>query len=146
MSKLRAFLALSLRIIPLAILTFSGSFAQGKDIKISGMGIRKCSEWNQWKVAKSGEARAMTLEWAQGLISGHNLYSQAGKESSSAIVINSNLLVSLLDTYCEKNPEQRIFLGISDTIQNLGGAKLNLAPKPANQEGSTTDRKVERES
>lgn len=35
-----------------------------KEVKISGMGIRKCAEWQQWKEVRNGEARAMVLEWA----------------------------------------------------------------------------------
>lgn len=36
------------------------------DVRLSGIGIRKCSEWNAWKDSNNGEARATMLEWAQG--------------------------------------------------------------------------------
>lgn len=47
-----------------------GAFAQSQEIKVSGMGIRKCAEWQQWKDTGNAESRAMTLEWARGFMAG----------------------------------------------------------------------------
>ena len=101
--------------------------AQSKDVKLTGMGIRKCSEWLQWKESRNAESRAMVLEWAQGFISGHNVYARAG--SASPVVASVNVLIPLLDAYCQKNSEERILAGVIEITQNLGGAKVNLAPK-----------------
>lgn len=106
-----------------------GASAQTRDVKLSGMGIRKCSEWQHWKESRNTEARAMVLEWAQGFISGHNVYARAGTETASPVIANSSVLIPLLDSYCQKNPEDRILSGVIEITQSLGGAKVNLAPK-----------------
>ena len=106
-----------------------GTEAQTRDVKLSGMGIRKCSEWLQWKESRNTEARAMVLEWAQGFISGHNVYARAGTETASPVIANASVLIPLLDSYCQKKPEDRILSGVIEITQSLGGAKVNLAPK-----------------
>ena len=106
-----------------------GTQAQSRDVKLSGMGIRKCSEWQHWKESGNTEARAMVLEWAQGFISGHNVYARAGTETASPVIANASVLVPLLDSYCQKKPEDRILSGVVEITQSLGGAKVNLAPK-----------------
>ncbi|MGE5471422.1 MAG: hypothetical protein ACM3X0_11545 [Bacteroidota bacterium] len=146
MSRSAAFLTISLSAAMLTLAVAGSALAQSRDVKISGVGVRKCAEWNQWKESKSGEARAMTAEWAQGLVSGHNMYGRAGKDGVNTVVVDSTLLLPLLDAYCQKNPEQRIFVGLADIIQNLGGTKLNLTPKPATQDAPRPERKAERES
>ena len=105
--------------------------AQSRDVKLSGMGIRKCSEWQQWKAAGNTESRAMTLEWAQGFIAGHNVYARTGTAAASPVVASVSVLVPLLDSYCQKNPEERILSGVIEITQSLGGAKVNVAPKAA---------------
>lgn len=102
--------------------------AWAKDVRLSGMGIRKCSEWSSWKTAQNGEARAMTVEWAQGFIAGHNVYARSN-EAQNSVVADAKTLATLLDNYCQKNPEERILSGVLDITQSLGGAKINLAPK-----------------
>ena len=102
------------------------------DIRISGMGIRKCSEWLNWKDTNQGEARATALEWAQGFIAGHNIYARSGRNTAPSVVADNKILVTLLDTYCQKNPDARIFNGIVEITQNLGGTRLNIAPKSSN--------------
>lgn len=109
------------------------SFAQARDVKLSGMGIRKCSEWQQWKEAGNGEARATALEWAQGFIAGHNVYARSGTAPASSVVADSKVLIPLLDTYCQKNPESRIFLGVISITQSLGGARIKLSPPRSGQ-------------
>jgi hypothetical protein len=109
--------------------TFGSAQVLAKDVKVSGMGIRKCSEWQQWKDARNGEARAMALEWAHGFIAGHNVYARTGTEAASSVVADAKVLVPLLDSYCQKNPESRILSGVVAITQSLGGAKINLTPK-----------------
>jgi hypothetical protein len=105
--------------------------AQGpsRDVKLAGMGIRKCTEWQQWKDARNTESRAMVLEWAQGFIAGHNIYARSGSATASPVVAGVAVLIPLLDAYCLKNPEQRIFAGVVEITQSLGGAKVNVEPK-----------------
>lgn len=103
--------------------------ALAKDVRLTGLGTRKCTEWQEWKTAQNGEARAMTIEWANGFISGHNIYARIGKEPANSVIADAKTLATLLDNYCQKNPESRIFNGVIDITQSLGGAKLNIAPK-----------------
>ena len=107
--------------------TSGSAFAQSRDVKLSGMGIRKCSEWQQWKETRNAESRAMVLEWAQGFIAGHNVYARTG--NASPVVAGANVLIPLLDGYCQKNPDDRILSGVIEITRNLGGAKVDLRPK-----------------
>jgi hypothetical protein len=100
-----------------------------KDVKISGMGLRKCSEWRQWKETRNGEARAMALEWTQGFIAGHNVYTRSGTEAVNSVVADVKVLLPLIDGFCEKNPESRILNVVIQITQSLGGAKVRLEPK-----------------
>ena len=110
---------------------FDGVQAQSRDVKLSGLGIRKCSEWQQWKAAGNAESRAMALEWAQGFIAGHNVYARTGTAAASPVVASVSVLIPLLDSYCEKNPEERILSGVIGITTSLGGAKVNVTPKAA---------------
>lgn len=110
----------------LAVLAVPGA-AWARDVKVGGMGIRKCSEWTAWKTAQNGEARATAVEWAQGFLAAHNVYSSA----TNSVVAESRVIATLLDAYCQKNPEERLVSGVADLVQNLGGAKINMAPKAA---------------
>jgi len=126
---LRAATMVSVLALLLLAVASVGTQAQTRDVKLSGMGIRKCSEWLQWKESRNTEARAMVLEWAQGFISGHNVYARAGTEMASPVIANASVLIPLLDSYCQKKPEDRILSGVVEITQSLGGAKVNLAPK-----------------
>ena len=103
--------------------------AESKEVKLSGMGIRKCSEWQHWKETRNNESRAMALEWAQGFISGHNVYARTGGTAASAVVANVTVLIPLLDSYCQKNPGERILAGVVEITKGLGGTKIDLTPK-----------------
>lgn len=117
--------------------------AQGaRDVKVSGVGTRKCTEWQQWRTARNGEARATALEWAQGFISGHNVYSRGGVNS---IVADNKLLLPLIDNYCQRNAESPLFNAVVEITQNLGGARINMAPKATPQSAPRAN-KNERES
>ena len=117
-----------------------------KEVRISGMGVRKCAEWQQWKEAQNGEARAMALEWAQGFITGHNVYARSGNQQASSVVADDKVLIPLLDIYCQKYPENRILAGVIEITQSLGGAKVNLAPKAQPRQNPQPDKKGEHES
>ncbi|MCK6412124.1 MAG: hypothetical protein L6Q55_06835 [Azonexus sp.] len=103
--------------------------AQTRDVRVAGLGIRKCSEWQQWKQQSNGEVRAMALEWASGFISGHNVYGRNASEPVSSVVAESAVLATLLDSYCQKNPESRILSGVMEITQSLGGMKTLVTPK-----------------
>lgn len=111
--------------------SFESAQAQSRDVKLSGMGIRKCSEWQQWKEAGNAESRAMVLEWAQGFIAGHNVYARTGTTAASPVVASVSVLIPLLDSYCQKNPGERILSGVIEIATSLGGAKVNVRPKAA---------------
>lgn len=103
------------------------ALAQSKEIKLTGMGIRKCAEWQQWKEARNTESRAMALEWAQGFIAGHNVYARGG--SAGSVVASVSVLIPLLDAYCKGNPDERILAGVVEITRELGGSKVDLAPR-----------------
>lgn len=73
----------------------------------------------------------MALEWAQGFIAGHNVYARTGTTTASPVVASVSVLIPLLDSYCQKNPEDRILSGVVEITTSLGGAKVKLAPKAA---------------
>jgi hypothetical protein len=108
-----------------------GAEAQSRDVKLSGMGVRKCSEWQQWKESGNNESRAMALEWTQGFIAGHNVYGRTGTTVASPVVAGVSVLIPLLDAYCQKNPGERILSGVIEITTSLGGAKVNVTPKTA---------------
>jgi len=102
-----------------------------RDVRLSGMGVRKCSDWLGWKTAGNGEARAMTVEWMQGFFAGHNVYARTN-EAQPSVFADARTLATLLDNYCQKRPDDRIIAGVLDITQGLGGAKVNIGPsKPA---------------
>lgn len=120
--------------------------AWGRDVKVSGMGVRKCSDWSQWKDDKNGEARALTVEWANGFFAAHNVYAPKGYEQATSVVADAKVLVPLLDAYCQKNPENRILNGVIEITQSLGGARINFSSKPPAPANPRPDTKKERES
>lgn len=120
--------------------------AWSRDVKVSGMGVRKCSDWNQWKDDKNGEARATTIEWANGFFTAHNVYAPKGYEQATSIIADAKVLVPLLDAFCQKNPDSRILNGVIEITQSLGGARINISAKPSTPLGPRPDTKKERES
>lgn len=102
--------------------------AAAKDIRVSGFGTRSCAEWQAWKEQQKGEPRAMTIEWAQGFISGHNVYAKSGNEAVNSVVADSRTLATLLDNYCQKNPQSRVLNGVIEITRSLGGAGVSLTP------------------
>lgn len=112
-------------------LPLAAALAQSKDVKISGMGIRTCGEWQQWKEARNAESRAMVLEWALGFIAGHNVYARTGGSMASPVVASVSVLIPLLDAYCQKNPQERILSGVIEITQGLGGTRITVSPKVA---------------
>lgn len=101
--------------------------ATAKDVKVSGAGVRKCEEWNTWKNEKNGEARALAVEWSLGFVSGHNVYAR-GDATQSLVNPNAKTVAALLDTYCQKRPDDRLFLGVIDMVRSLGGARVTTPP------------------
>lgn len=128
----------------LALLT--GSNAVAADVRVSGMGVRQCSEWAQWKEENKGEARALTLEWAQGFMAGHNVYARVGHQQINSVVADVKVLSPLIDIYCQRNPQARILAAVIEITQSLGGAKVNLAPKAPPAKDPQPDKGRERES
>ena len=120
--------------------------AQNRDVRVGGLGIRKCAEWQQWKQQNNGEVRAMALEWAAGFIAGHNVYGRSGAEPVNSVVAESAVLATLLDSYCQKNPEQRILSGVMEINQSLGGMKTQVAPKKPTSPPPASENKAPRES
>lgn len=128
-----------------AALVFASPPAAAKDIRISGFGTRSCAEWQAWKDQQKGEPRAMTIEWAQGFISGHNVYAKAGSEAVSSVVADSRTLATLLDNYCQKNPQSRVLNGVIEITKSLGGAGVSLSPKAPGSKPEGGKGKPERE-
>ena len=92
------------------------------------MGVRICSEWMQWKETQNGEARALAVEWAQGFIAGHNVYG-ANSPGANSVVADSKVLLPLMDSYCQRNPETRLLSVVVEITRNLGGRRINITPK-----------------
>lgn len=130
----RAFVPAALLFIA-ALATSAGPVA-AKDIRVSGAGTRSCAEWQAWKNEQKGEPRALALEWAQGFISGHNVYARIGSEPANSVVADSRTLATLLDNYCQKAPQGRLLNGVIEITKSLGGAGIELTPKaPAGKPG-----------
>jgi hypothetical protein len=106
----------------------AGPALAAKEAKIGGVGARKCTEWNDWKSQKNGEARAVGVEWARGFIAGHNLYQRA-EASASQVSPDATTVATLIDNYCEKLVDQPLFYAVIDMVKRLGGASVNLVPK-----------------
>ncbi len=124
----------TVRPVLLATALLLGQFAEPAlaanwDVRIAGLGARPCSEWIDWKNTQKGELRAMALEWAQGFITGHNIYARANNASVNSVVADTRILVTLLDAYCQKAPESRILNGVVEVTKSLGGASVNVVPK-----------------
>lgn len=111
------------------LLIVGTSAAAARDVRVNGFGVRKCSDWSEWKNAKNGEARAMTVEWVTGFLAGHNVYARNGSESANSVVADPKTLATLLDSYCVKNPDGHIYAAAIDIAQSLGGAKVMITPK-----------------
>lgn len=129
------------------LLLGAGADALARDIRLSGMGVRQCGEWTQWKTDNKGEARALTLEWAQGFIAGHNVYARiANNQPANSVVADVKVLSPLIDAYCQRNPQGRVLAAVIEITQSLGGAKVNLAPKAPPGKDPQPDPSRERES
>ena len=116
-----------------------------REVKVTGVGTRKCADWQKWKEESNGELRAMAIEWTQGFIAGHNVYSRSG--ASNAVVADAKVLIPLFDNYCQRNPEMRLLNVVMEITQSLGGSKVFIQPKQAPQApGGTPDRNAPRES
>jgi hypothetical protein len=133
-NRFRVAFAVHALIPALVFPAFGNAQSPTKDVRISGMGVRKCAEWQQWKETRNGEARALVLEWTQGFIAGHNVYTRSGTEAANSVVADTKVLIPLIDSYCERNPESRIFSVVIQITQGLGGTKITVGPKaPAPQ-------------
>jgi hypothetical protein len=130
----------------LLVLPLAAALAQAKDVKISGMGIRTCGEWQQWKEARNAESRAMVLEWALGFIAGHNVYARTGGTMASPVVASVSVLIPLLDAYCLKNPQERILSGVIEITQGMGGARITVSPKVAPPPNPSPEKRSQHDS
>lgn len=143
-SRLPSATLLATLVLALLAAPMADALAQSKEVKLSGMGVRKCAEWQQWKESRNTESRAMALEWAQGFIAGHNVYARSA--SASPVVATVTVLIPLLDAYCQKNPDERILAGVVEITKGLGGAKINLSPRLPLPQNPQPERKGGQES
>ena len=128
------------------LVLLTGGEAVAAEVRVSGMGVRQCSEWTQWKDENKGEVRALTLEWAQGFMAGHNVYARVGNQQVNSVVADLKVLSPLIDAYCQRNPQARVLAAVIEITQGLGGAKVNLAPKAPPAKDPQPDKGRERES
>lgn len=103
------------------------------DVKISGTGTARCSEWSAWKVDGNAERRNVALQWVSGFLAGHNVYSVRAHRSSPALNPQANAMETLLDGYCEKNPSARLVEAAVEMITGLGGANAGIKPAKPQQ-------------
>ena len=63
----------------------------------------------------------MAIQWAQGFIAGHNIYTNASPPSSNAVPSKPAVLIPLLDSYCEAPPQSPLVAALINITKNLGG-------------------------
>lgn len=120
--------------------------ATTRDIRVGGIGKSRCSDWNGWKESQKGEERATALEWAQGFIAGHNVYARVNNLPPNSVVADNRILVPLLDTYCQQYPNSLLLNGMIEIIANLGGVRINIAPKAPAKPAPAPEKKGPQES
>lgn len=113
--------------VTLTLLTSATTAA--REIDIEGIGIRKCSEWNSWKEEKNGEARAMAIQWAQGFLAGHNVYTSEVKGAPGPVPSKAAVLIPLMDSYCDSLPQTPIVAALINITKNLGGSRMTVLPE-----------------
>lgn len=101
------------------------------DVKISGAGTMRCSEWSAWKADGKAEQRATALQWVFGFVAGHNVYSLRGQRSPSSLNPQTSTLETLLDGHCELNPSARLVEAAVAMVTGLGGAGTSIKPPAA---------------
>ena len=92
-----------------------------RDVKVTGMGVSRCSDWTHWQESKNLEAQAMVIEWARGFISGHNVYSMPGPNASKSIIADPAALRTLIDNQCRRDPHSHLVFTVAHVIRSLGG-------------------------
>lgn len=101
------------------------------DVKISGSGTMRCSEWTAWKAEGKAEQRGAALQWVFGFVAGHNVYSLRGQRSPSSLNPQVSTLETLLDGHCELNPTSRLVEAAVAMVTGLGGASTSIKPPGA---------------
>lgn len=101
------------------------------DVKISGSGTLRCSEWNAWKAEGKAEQRSAALQWVFGFVAGHNVYSLRGQRSPSSLNPQVSTLETLIDGHCELNPSSRLVEAAVAMVTGLGGASTSIKPPAA---------------
>lgn len=117
----------------LALLAASAaSLAQAShDVKISGSGTTRCSEWNAWKAEGNAERRGTAVQWVFGFVAGHNVYSLRGDRSPQSLNPQTSTLETLIDGHCQANPSARLVEAAVATVSGLGGASTHIKPPRA---------------
>ncbi len=112
----------------------AASLAQAShDVKISGSGTTRCSEWNAWKAEGNAERRGTAVQWVFGFVAGHNVYSLRGDRSPPSLNPQTSTLETLIDGHCQANPTARLVEAAVATVSGLGGANTNIKPPKARQ-------------
>lgn len=101
------------------------------DVKISGMGTARCSEWTAWKTEGNAERRAAALQWVFGFVGGHNVYSLSAHRNPTSLNPQASALETLIDGHCEAHPSSRLVEAAVATITGLGGASTSVKPPAA---------------
>ena len=76
----------------------------------------------------------MAIQWAQGFIAGHNIYTNASPPSSNAVPSKPAVLIPLLDSYCEAPPQSPLVAALINITKNLGGSKMTVVPQSKPEE------------
>lgn len=103
--------------------------AADREIKVSGVGVRKCAEWNRWKESRNGEARALMVDWTQGFLAGHNVFARLGWQGAAAVTASSGVILAMLDARCQASPDARLLEVVVQLAGGLGGARVELQSK-----------------
>lgn len=113
----------------LALGATGAAVSADREIKVSGLGVRTCAEWNRWKESRNGEARALMVEWTQGFLAGHNVFARLGWQGAAAVTASSGVILAILDARCQASPDARLLEVVVQLAGGLGGARVELQSK-----------------
>ena len=69
-----------------------------------------------------------------GIHAGHNIYTNASPPSSNTVPSKPDVLIPLLDSYCEATPQSPLVAALINITKNLGGSKMTVVPQSKPEE------------
>ena len=100
------------------IVTLLSSVAFAQKTSTVGLGASSCGSYTKLRAAGDEDSRKMVGFYIQGYLSGANLGMLANKRPSKSIP-DGDALVSFVDTYCKRNPLERVDAALIDLYIQL---------------------------